>query len=137
MKIEKPSEELLVWLREQPELLSKLDQMRRMEADAEDVDFDRIELEMLELVKSMGASSLGRCVQGKEAKAFESAKSKGAGRIHSKKTEFHHSTWFGQRSGANFTPRHWHDTSLGQAVRFTGGGSESKRAIGIGGLWRG
>lgn len=85
MESKKSSEELMSWLREQPELLSKLDQMRRMEEDSEDTDFDRIELEMLELVKSMGASSLGRCVQGKEAKAFDCARSEGGGRIHGKK----------------------------------------------------
>jgi hypothetical protein len=85
MESKKSPEELMSWLRDQPELLSKLDQMRRMEEDSEDTDFDRIELEMLELVKSMGASSLGRCVQSKEGKAFDCAKSEGGGRIHGKK----------------------------------------------------
>jgi hypothetical protein len=56
-----------------------------MEADGSESDFDRIELEMLELVKSIGAGSLGRCVQGKEATAVEAAKAQGAGRLHGKK----------------------------------------------------
>lgn len=78
-------EEVMAWLREQPELLEKLDLMRRMEEDGSETDFDRIELEMLELVKSMGASSLGRCVEAKQSKAEEAAKAGGACRIHSKK----------------------------------------------------
>ena len=73
------------WLRGNPELLEKLNRMRRLEADGSAVDIDRLELEMLELVKSMGASSFGRCLQSKENKAFESAKAQGGGRIHSKK----------------------------------------------------
>lgn len=78
-------ESTFAWLREHPELLEKLERMREMEADGSETDFDRIELEMLELVKSMGASSLGRCVQSKEAKAVEAVKAQKAGRIHGKK----------------------------------------------------
>jgi hypothetical protein len=78
-------EETLAWLRENPELLEKLERMRQMESDETETDFDRIELEMLELVKSMGAGSLGRCVQAKEAKAVDLAKEGNACRIHGKK----------------------------------------------------
>jgi hypothetical protein len=78
-------EETFAWLREHPELLEKLERMRQMEADGSQTDFDRMELEMLELVKSMGAGSLGRCVQSKEAKAVESVKGQKACRIHGKK----------------------------------------------------
>lgn len=85
MAKKKTPEKVMAWLREQPELLEKLEQMRQMEEDGTDTDFDRIELEMLELVKSMGASSLGRCVEGKQSKAEETSKAGGACRIHSKK----------------------------------------------------
>ncbi|NBB81578.1 MAG: hypothetical protein GVY36_19415 [Verrucomicrobia bacterium] len=78
-------EETLAWLRENPQLLEKLEQMRQMELDESETDFDRIELEMLELVKSMGAGSLGRCVQAKESKAVDLAKERNTCRIHSKK----------------------------------------------------
>lgn len=61
--------------------------MRRMEADGSDTGIDRIELEMPELVKSIGAASFGRCLQGKEAKARVSAKAGGGCRIHGIKTK--------------------------------------------------
>jgi hypothetical protein len=85
MAKEQKREKVLSWLREHPELLEKLDLMRQMEEDGLDSDFDRIELEMLELVKSMGASSLGRCVEAKQSKAQEASKRGGACRAHSKK----------------------------------------------------
>jgi len=78
-------EQTLAWLRENPELLDKLERMRQMESDESETDFDRIELEMLELVKSMGAGSLGRCVQAKESKAVDLAKENKACRVHGKK----------------------------------------------------
>ena len=59
--------------------------MRTMEADDCDMDVVRIELDMLALVKSIGAESFGRCVQSKEAPAIELQKSKAASRIHGKK----------------------------------------------------
>ena len=43
-----------------------------------------IELDMLELVKSIGADSFGRCVQSKEAEAIELQKNQAASRIHKK-----------------------------------------------------
>lgn len=85
MAKEQTPEKVMAWLREQPELLEKLDLMRQMEEDGSETDFDRIELEMLELVKSMGASSLGRCVEAKHSKAEEASRAGGACRIHSKK----------------------------------------------------
>ena len=77
--------ETLTWLEANPELLEKLDCMRRIEADDSDMDVVRIELDMLELVKSIGAESFGRCVQSKEAQAIELQQSKAASRIHGKK----------------------------------------------------
>ena len=77
--------ETLSWLEANPELLEKLDHMRRMEADDSDMDVVRIELDMLELVKSIGSESFGRCVQSKEAQAIELQKSKASSRIHGKK----------------------------------------------------
>ena len=77
--------QLLEWVKHKPELFEKLQQMQALEQDGEDIDLDGLELELLELVKSMGAQSFGRCVQAREEKAFELAKSKGGGRLHSKK----------------------------------------------------
>ena len=77
--------DLLNWLSEQPELLEKLRRMRAIEQDEGNGDIERIELEMLELVKSIGAQSFSRCVQAKESKAFEEEKAKAGGRIHGKK----------------------------------------------------
>ena len=82
------STETLTWLEANPELLEKLDHMRTMEADDSDMDVVRIELDMLELVKSIGSESFGRCVQSKEAQAIDQQKSKAASRIHGKKTKF-------------------------------------------------
>ena len=85
MKPTKIPEELLTWLDSQPELLAKLNRLQQMEADGSDTNIDRIELEILELVKSIGASSFGRCVDGKEAGAVEQAKAQVDCRVHSKK----------------------------------------------------
>jgi hypothetical protein len=79
------TDETIAWLRENPQLLEKLERIREMEGESSDTDFDRIELEMLELVKSMGADSLGRCAQSKEDKAVESVKQSKTCRIHGKK----------------------------------------------------
>lgn len=78
-------EGLLRWVSTKPELLERLERMRQIEHDEEDGDIERIELEMLELVRSIGAESFGRCVQNKEAKALERAKAQGGGRLHGKK----------------------------------------------------
>ena len=48
-----------------------MDRMRSIEADDTDMDVVRIELGMLELVKSIGADSFGRCVRSKQAEAIE------------------------------------------------------------------
>lgn len=77
--------DLLNWLGEKPELLEKLGRMREIEQDEGNGDIERIELEMLELVKSIGAQSFGRCVQAKESKALEAEKARAGGRIHGKK----------------------------------------------------
>ena len=78
------STETLTWLEANPELLAKLDRMRRIEANDFDMDVVRIELDMLELVKSIGADSFGRCVQGKESEAIALQKNQAACRIHKK-----------------------------------------------------
>ena len=77
--------DILNWLGDKPELLEKLRRLREIEQDEENGDIERIELELLELMKSIGAQSFGRCVQAKENKAFEDERSKGGGRIHGKK----------------------------------------------------
>ena len=77
--------ETLSWLEANPELLEKLDRMRRIEADDTDMDVVRIELDMLELVKSIGSESFGRCVQSKEVQAIKLQKFKASSRVHSKK----------------------------------------------------
>ena len=77
--------DLMNWLGDQPELLDKLHRMREIEQDEGNGDIERIELEILELVKSIGARSFGRCVQAKESKAFEEEKAQAGGRIHGKK----------------------------------------------------
>jgi hypothetical protein len=85
MKHKNIPDELLTWLDSQPDLLEKLNRLQQMEADGLDTNIDRIELDILELVKSIGASSLGRCVDGKEAGAVEQAKAQSDCRVHSKK----------------------------------------------------
>jgi hypothetical protein len=59
--------------------------MREMELDQSQTNFDRMELDTLELVKSIGADSLGRAVENKQSKAIELAQSKQPCRIHGKK----------------------------------------------------
>ena len=77
--------DLLNWLGEKPELLEKLGRMREIEQDEGNGDIERIELEMLELVKSIGGQSFGGCVQAKESKALEEEKTRAGGRIQGKK----------------------------------------------------
>lgn len=77
--------ELMEWIGKQPELLEKLRRMRAIEEDEGRVDIDRIELEMVELVKGIGAASYQRCLQGKESMAVEQEKSKGGARHGGKK----------------------------------------------------
>jgi len=59
--------ELLNWLKNKPSLLQKLEQMRELEAS--NSPLDAIELELLELVKGLGADSFKRALdkQGKAA----------------------------------------------------------------------
>ena len=85
MKHTNVPDELLAWLGSQPELLEKLNRLQEMEADGLDTNIDRIELDILELVKSIGASSFGRCIDGKEAGAVERAEAQTDCRVHSKK----------------------------------------------------
>ena len=61
-----------------------MDRMRSIEADDTDMDVVRIELGMLELVKSIGADSFGRCVQSKQAEAIALQKNQAACRVHKK-----------------------------------------------------
>ena len=80
----KPNEsKLLEWLKAKPDLVAKLEQMRQLEEA--DVNLDVVELELLELVKGMGADSYLRVLEQKEATALSRQRSESGGRIHSKK----------------------------------------------------
>ena len=74
---------LLEWLKDKPDLLEKLEQMRRLEQ--EDSSLDAVELELLELVKGLGADSYRRVLEQKEGAAMARQQSEGGGRIHGKK----------------------------------------------------
>lgn len=83
MEQSKHDSELLEWLKTQPEVLGKLEQMRLLERD--DPDLERAEFELLELVKSMGAASMQRILQNKSDRASEESRKQSGGRIHGKK----------------------------------------------------
>jgi hypothetical protein len=100
--------DLINWLSEHPELLEKLHRMREIEHDEGNGDIERIELEILELVKSIGAQSFGRCVQAKESKAFEEEKAKAGGRIHGKKTDIFQLAGNHPDQRAGVAPKHFH-----------------------------
>ena len=76
---------LIEWLSERPELLKQLERMRTMEDSESAFDFDRSELEMLELVKSIGADSFARCIESREPRVLQEARESGGGRVHGKK----------------------------------------------------
>lgn len=82
--------EVLKWVSEQPELLNVLRRFQEMEGDGnlESGSFDAQELELLELVKTIGAGQLARCLQFKEEVALEQARAQAGGRIDSKKLKF-------------------------------------------------
>jgi len=77
--------DLFNWASQKPDLLEQLARMRELEECGETFNFDRMELEMLELCKAIGASSFARSVQAQESKAFEAAKAADGGRTHGKK----------------------------------------------------
>ena len=74
---------LLEWLKDKPDLLEKLDQMRRLEQGGGDLD--AMELELLELVKGLGADSYRRVLEQKEGAAMARQQTEGGGRMHGKK----------------------------------------------------
>ena len=74
---------LLKWLKAKPDLVEKLDHMRLLEE--RDGNLDVVELELLELVKGMGADSYRRVLEQKEATALSRQRSESGGRIHGKK----------------------------------------------------
>jgi hypothetical protein len=75
--------EMLNWLKSHPDVYEKLKQMRDLEAG--DPHLDKAELELLELVKAMGASSFQRILQQKSETAEQLAKDKATRRTHGKK----------------------------------------------------
>lgn len=52
---------MLDWLKGQPEVYEKLEQMQELEAD--DPELEKAELDLLELLRSIGAASFGRILQ--------------------------------------------------------------------------
>lgn len=81
------NEEVLKWVSEQPELMEALRRFQEMEGDLniEAGGVDALELELLEMVKAIGAGQFERCLASKEAAALERARSQEGGRIDSKK----------------------------------------------------
>ena len=75
--------ELLGWLKNKPELLAKLEQLRELEES--DSDLNQIELELLELVKELGADSFKRALAEQSKQAVESALKEKGKRVHGKK----------------------------------------------------
>lgn len=56
-------QEMLEWLKDQPGMYEKLKEIRALQVS--DPDLNRAELELLELVQSIGASSFGEILQRK------------------------------------------------------------------------
>lgn len=79
----KDMEGTLEWLKNRPELLKRLEQMRELEGS--DPDLDMAELELLELGKGMCGSSLKRILEEKAAAAEEDVLREGRARKQGKK----------------------------------------------------
>ena len=78
-------DEIIERLKERPELIEKLGKLFDIEDDVGQHDLMQVELQTLELIKSIGCDCFGKAVQSKEQDGFEEAKAKTSGRIHGKK----------------------------------------------------
>ena len=74
---------LLDWLKARPEMYEQLKRIRELESS--DPQIDRAELELFELVKSIGASSLQHILQHKSDVAEQEERKHSKIRVHSKK----------------------------------------------------
>ena len=74
---------LLDWLKARPEMYEQLKRIRELESS--DPQIDRAELELFELVKSIGASSFQQILQQKSDTAEQRQREHSKVRVHSKK----------------------------------------------------
>lgn len=81
----KDEAEMLTWLKSQPELYARLKQIRALQSS--NPDLDRAELELLELTRSIGASSFKEILQQKSGAAATRASQELPLRKHGKKTD--------------------------------------------------
>lgn len=79
----KDEKEMLAWLKSQPGMYERLEQIRSLQDS--DPDLDRAELELLELVQSLGASSFQQILQRKSDAAAERSSEEPHLRKHGKK----------------------------------------------------
>lgn len=74
---------MLKWLKSQPDMYERLEQIRELEE--KDHGLDHVELELLELVQSIGATSFRRIVQQKSDEAAQQKLEESNSRRHGKK----------------------------------------------------
>ena len=75
---------LLDWLKARPAMYEQLKRIRELESS--DPQIDRAELELFELVKSIGASSFQHILQQKSDVAEQEEREHSKVRVHSKKS---------------------------------------------------